>query len=133
MRRLAVLLIVATVSVIALNAQGQVSPSLDIVGIRIGMTVKEAATALKAANPRLMLAPGTHALEGFPQPLLFSMIGIQDATTGPDGTMTRPSEIITLLFTTPPSPEVVWGVKRVYSFLPKEKPDLETTLNALRK
>jgi hypothetical protein len=132
MRRMAVALLVAGMSGIALHGQGG-APSLDVVGIRIGMTVKEAATALKAANPRLRLAPGTRALEGFPQPLLFSIIGNEDSITGPDGIMTRAPETITLLFTTPPSPEVVWGVKRVYNFRPKEQPEMQNMLDALRK
>jgi len=133
MRRMAVTLIVASVSGIALYGQGAGAPSLDVVGIRIGMTVKEAAVALKAANPRLMLSPTTRPLEGFQQPLLFSIIGDEPATTGPNYTMLRGSENIQLLFTTPPSPEVVWGVKRVYNFATKEQPELETTLDALRK
>jgi len=132
MRRMAVTLIVASVSGIALYGQSAGAPSLDVVGIRVGMTVKEAAAALKADNPRLMLSPGTHTLEGFAQPLLFSIIGNEDATTGPNGTMTRANETITLLFTTPPSPEVVWGVKRVYNFLPKEQPEMQNMLEALR-
>jgi len=47
--------------------------------------------------------------------------------------MTRAQETISLLFTTPPSPEVVWGVKRVYNFVPKERPEMQNMLDALRK
>ena len=97
------------------------------------MTTKEAAAALRADNPRLMLAPTTQPLEGFAQPLLLSIIGNEGATTGPNGEVARAAENIELLFTTPPSPETVWAVKRVYSFATKERPDLQATIDALRK
>jgi hypothetical protein len=101
---------------IALYGQGEVGPSLDIVGIRLGMTVKEAAAARRAANPRLMLSPSTKALEGFSQPLLVSIVGTETVTPGADYSVARAGEVIELLFTTPPGPEVVWGIKRQYTF-----------------
>jgi len=126
------LFIFATVSV-TLSGQADVVPSLDVVGIRIGMTVKEAATALRADNPRLMLTPSTRGLEGFAQPLLMSIAGQEGPVSGPNNTVERGGENIELLFTTPPNPEVVWGIKRTYFFATKERPDLQITLDAMRK
>lgn len=133
MHRMAITLMVAGLTGAVLSGQGAGTPSLDVVGIRLGMTTKEAAAALRADNPRLMLAPTTQPLEGFAQPLLLSIIGNEGATTGPTGEVARAAENIELLFTTPPSPETVWAVKRVYSFATKERPDLQATIDALRK
>jgi hypothetical protein len=124
---------VAGLLAIGLNAQSGTAPTLDIVGIKLGMTTREAAAALRADNPRLMLRPTTRTLEGFAQPLLFSIVGQETTTSGPDSTITRAGEDVELLFTTPPGPEVVWGVKRIYTFATKEMPDLQITLDALRK
>lgn len=79
-----------------------------------------------------MLTPTTRTLEGFSQPLLFSIVGQEAITSGPNSTIARAGEDVELLFTTPPSAEVVWGVKRTYNFATKEMPDLQITVNALR-
>jgi len=133
MRRMAVTFIIASVSGVIGFGQNGAAPSLDVVGIRIGMTVKEAAVALKADNPRLMLMPSTGTLEGFSQALLLSMAGREAPSGGPNGEIVRAAENIEVLFTTPPGPEVVWGVQRTYTFATKDRPDLQITLDALRK
>ena len=133
MRRMVGTFIIAGLLAIGLHAQSGTAPSLDIVGIKLGMTTREAAAALRADNPRLMLRPTTTTLEGFAQPLLFSIVGQEAITSGSDSTITRAGEDVELLFTTPPSPEVVWGVKRIYTFATREMPDLQITLDALRK
>jgi hypothetical protein len=115
------------------HAQHEGGPSFDVVGIKLGMTVKDAMLALKANNPRLMLTPFTNRLEGFPDALLFAVGGLEPVTPGPNSTAARSGEKIQILFTMPPSTEVVWGVQRVYDFATKEKPSLENTLEALRK
>ena len=101
--------------------------NLDIVGIKPGMTVKEAMIALRADNPRLMLTPNTHQYEGFADPLLLYVSGLEQPGDG------RGSESIDIFFTMPPSQEVVWGVKRTYSFAINETPSMQNTLEALHK
>ena len=60
-------------------AQGQAPalpapPNLDVVGIKLGMPVKDALAALKADNLGLTLVQQTLQLEGFDQPLLTSVM-----------------------------------------------------------
>jgi hypothetical protein len=133
MRRMAAALMVVGVFAVGIYGQTGAAPSLDIVGIKLGMTTREAAAALRADNPRLMLTPTTRTLEGFSQPLLFSILGQEPITVGPEGGIVRAGEDIVILFTTPPSAEVVWGVKRQYTFAAKDQPDMQVTLDALRK
>src|SRR5712691_1414891 len=60
----------------AKSATGSASGiSLDIVGIKLGMSVKDAMLALKADNPRLTLTPSTLTLEGFAEQLMPSVRG----------------------------------------------------------
>ncbi|HEY7189215.1 MAG TPA: hypothetical protein VH436_21805 [Vicinamibacterales bacterium] len=53
--------------------------------------------ALKADNPRLMLSPSTNRLEGFANPLLFSIAGQEGPVSGPNGTVERGAENIEIV------------------------------------
>jgi hypothetical protein len=97
------------------------------------MTVSDAMRALKAFNPNLLLSPKTFRIEGFPDDLIMSVEGLQNSANAPDGSISRGSENIEILLTQPPNTEVVWGVKRTYTFATKERPSLVNTLQALRK
>jgi hypothetical protein len=107
--------------------------SLDVVGIKPGMTVREAMLALKADNPRLTIAPSTRQYEGFAEPLMPSVTGSEPATPGPNSVIQRAGENVEILFTMLPNQEVVWGVKRTYFFATAERPSLQNTLDALHK
>jgi hypothetical protein len=131
--KLCLVLFAACLSAMAGFAQTGGSPSLDVVGIKPGMTVSDAMRALKAYNPNLNLRPMTFGIEGFPGDLLLEAEGVQAGVNAADGTLARGAETIEILFTQPPTTEVVWGVKRVYNFTPKEKPSLESALQALRR
>ena len=50
--------------------------SLDVVGIKPGMTFKDAMLALKADNPRLTLTPSTRQYEGFTEALMPAGCGL---------------------------------------------------------
>jgi len=76
---------------------------VDIAGMKPGMSVKETMLALRAVNPNLTLNPNTFRLEGF---------GSQDLLDTVNAYTTNGQEQITLAFTVPPGPEVLWGLTR---------------------
>jgi hypothetical protein len=118
----------------AARAQSAGGINLDVVGIRLGMTVKDAMLALKADNPRMTLSPATLELEGFTGPLLFSVAGTEAPTPGgPYNLPLRAGENVEILFTVPPNREVVWAVRRTYFFAGAERPSLQNTLDALHR
>jgi hypothetical protein len=106
--------------------------NLDVVGIKLGMAAKDALLALKADNPRLNLTPASFKFEGFANPLVLSVEGNDRAATNVEA-VHKASERVAILFTTPPSQEVVWSVSRSYTFPTEERPSLQVTLDALRK
>jgi hypothetical protein len=114
-------------------AQNAGGPSLDIVGIKLGMPVKDAMLALKADNAQLTITPFTFRPEGFASELLLTVKGDQAFAPGANYGVERAGESVEILFTLPPNAEVVWGVKREYTFATKERPSPENVLDALRK
>jgi hypothetical protein len=114
-------------------AQNAGGPSLDIVGIKLGMSVKDAMLALKADNAQLTLTPFTFRPEGFTNDLLLMVEGKQLITSSANDQVERAGETVEILFTLPPNAEVVWGVKRQYTFATKERPALENILEALHR
>ena len=106
--------------------------SLDVVGIRPGMTVKAAMLALRADNPRLTIVPSLRQFEGFAEPLMSAVMGSEKVEAGQNSIL-RGAEDVEILFTMPPNQEAVWGVKRTYYFATAERPSLQNTLDALHK
>ena len=100
---------------------------VDVVGIKLGMSLKDAVAAIKADNPKLGLRSDTLTLEGFAQPFVTSVVADQAGVSGQD------KERIQLLVITPPSPQVVWGIRRVYTYSNQTTPSLDNTLAGLRK
>ena len=118
----------------AARAQSAGGINLDVVGIKLGMTVRDSMLALKADNPRMTLTPSTLEFEGFTGPLLFSVAGTEAPTPGGPYTLPlRAGENVEILFTVPPNQEVVWAVRRVYFFAGAERPSLQNTLDALHR
>jgi hypothetical protein len=107
--------------------------SLDVVGIKPGMTIKDAMIALKADNPRLTLVPSLHQFEGFAEPIMPSVTGSEQQTPDPKSGLPRATENVMILFTVLPKQEAVWGVQRNYVFAASERPLLQKTLDALHK
>ena len=103
------------------------APSLDVVGIKLGMPVKTAVATMKAANPRVNVQEDTFQLEGFDQVVLSSIVAAAPGEGGKD------VERFELAFTMPPSPQVVWGVRRTYSYALQNVPAFDLTVAALRK
>jgi hypothetical protein len=100
--------------------------NLDVAGIRIGMTVKEAMLALKADNPNLILNPHKLQLEGFAQDLMTSVDANQMASA------TKGGEDVELLFTVPPNTEALWGIRRSTTYANQERPSMDNIVAALR-
>lgn len=133
MKRIVPILIAVGVFASAGDAKADGAASLDVVGIKLGMTVADAMRALKADNPRMTLTPTSRALEGFASPLVFEVLGNEPVTAGPNFTTARAGEALEILFTLPPGPEVVWGLQRNYHFATGERPSMEATIGALLK
>ena len=64
------------------------APALDVVGIRLGMTMSDAVAAIKADNPKLSVQTQTMALEGFDQPFATAVVANQPTESGKDGEVT---------------------------------------------
>jgi hypothetical protein len=112
----------------AMVAQAQTpTAAVDVVGIKIGMPLKDAIEAIKADNPKLGLQNQTLQVEGFDQPFVISEIADQPGESGKD------KESITLLVTTPPGDQTIWGIRRTYSYSNQTAPSLDNTLAGLRK
>jgi len=97
---------------------------VDIAGMKPGMSVKETMLALRAVNPNLTLNPNTFRLEGF---------GSQDLLDTVNAYTTNGQEQITLAFTVPPGPEVLWGLTRQLKFAENEMPQSGKVLAELQK
>jgi hypothetical protein len=124
------LVLAANTSGAAAQSQPPALPAplnLDIVGIKLGMPIKDALAAVKADNPGLSLTPQTLQLEGFAQPFVTTVMAQQAGVAGKD------TEGLELQFTMPPARQVLWGVRRTYSYTKENMPSLENTLAALRK
>jgi hypothetical protein len=105
---------------------------LDIVGVKLGMTPKDALAALKVHNPGLMLEPKAKVeYEALPGVVLMPVLAnSQNASPSKDGG----SEYMGLLVTYPPSEAFVYGVWRDVSFGKLEsRPTVDYILNGLRK
>jgi hypothetical protein len=103
------------------------APSLDVVGIKLGMPVKTAVATMKANNPRLNVQEDTFQLEGFDQVVLSSIVAAVSGEAGKD------TERFELGISMPPSPQVVWGIRRTYTYAPQNLPSMDLTVAALRK
>jgi hypothetical protein len=96
------------------------SPLPDILGLRTGITAKEAYDLLKAYDPghTVTLEQWTIPQLYGDKPVIFSM---NPATTGPDNQ-------IVVSITLPPNPQVVWHVHRAIGRFTSTKPNVLNTL-----
>jgi hypothetical protein len=118
----------AVIFALAIGTAAQsAAPNLDVVGVKLGMPVKTAVATMKANNPRLTLQEDTFQLEGFDQVVLSS---IEASVSGEAG---KDTEHFSLGITMPPGPQVVWGVRRIYTYAPQNMPSTALTMAALRK
>jgi len=97
---------------------------VDVAGMKPGMTVKDTMLALRDVNPNLTITPDTFRLEGF---------GSQDLVDTVNAYSVSGQEQITLAFTVPPGPEVLWGLRRQLKFAETERPLSEKVLAELQK
>ena len=127
MNKYFVCLIAALTASAATSLVSAASPNLDIVGIKVGMSESDALAVMKAHNPRLLLVQPMHRLKGFSEPVHPSAGGMILPNDQADG------ENVMLLFTMPPSKQVLWGMQRTSSYTPSRRPPTEATLAALRE
>ena len=126
-----VIVVVLTLAVVAVSSAmvcaQTAAPNLDVVGIKLGTSVKAAVAIMKANNPRLMVQEQTLQLEGFDQLVSTAIEGSVSGEAGKD------TEHFQLGVTMPPSSQVVWGINRTYTYATKNMPSLDMTIAALRK
>lgn len=92
-----------------------------------GRSRSTAIAAIKAENPSLGLQNQTMQLEGFAQPFVTLVAADQPGVAGKD------KEAIQVLVVTPPNPQVVWGIRRAYTYSDQTRPLLDNSLAGLRK
>jgi hypothetical protein len=109
---------------IAANAQ-----PLDIIGVKLGMPVKEALAAVKAHNPNIKMQPGpTLEFEALPGVVMTPVL------TGHGKVSDDVTESIGLLVTVAPNEAFVEGVWRYVSFgRPVSRSPVDTILSGMRK
>ncbi len=128
LRELSALLLIALCVGGTPVAQSQTpGASVDVVGIKLGMPMPAAVAAVRADNARLGMQNDTLQLEGFGQPFVTSVVADQAGEAGKD------KEQIQLLITTPPHAQVVWGIRRLYTYSDQTRPSLDNTLAGLRR
>jgi hypothetical protein len=126
MRRLILCLIAPLVATCFVGSAGAAGPTLDVAGIKIGMSEDDAIEALKAHNPRLPLSQPGHRIEGISEPVRPFVTGHVLPTGDLDG------ETVTLLFTMPPGLKILWGIQRTTNYPAPRRPSTEATVAALR-
>ena len=97
---------------------------VEVGGMKPGMSVKDTMLALRALNPDLTLQPNTFRLHGLGDQDLLDTVAAYSASG---------QERITLAFTVPPGPEVLWGVSRQLRFAENERPMSGKVLAELQK
>ena len=105
---------------------------LDVVGIKLGISPKDALAAVKAHNAALALEPKAKLeYEALPGVVMMPVLAsTQNANTSMQGG----SEYMGLLVTYPPNEAFVYGVWRDVSFgRPESRPTIDYILNGLRK
>jgi hypothetical protein len=100
---------------------------VDVVGIRLGMPVRDAVAVIKKHNQRLHVStPNPMRFKSLPNVTFAANVNAQVM----DG---KPLESIQLSVTMPPNEEVVWYVKRVVEFDGDAKPSEANVLASLRQ
>lgn len=94
---------------------------LELSGVRFGMTIQEAAAALRARNPTYRLQPNTMAMPTIPQPVLTYLHAFAAANS---------AERLFVEFTLPPERQRVY---RIYREFPNQRIHRDTLLAALRE
>lgn len=112
-------------------AAGQ-SPQLDVIGIKLGEPMSDALQALKADNPKMKIAPTSFKFADFKDPITVEVDG-QDLEDNNSPVITQATEMVQLMFTTPPAQPAVWAISRYYLFPTVQRPSAQTTIDALRK
>ena len=98
---------------------------VDVVGIKLGMPVKDATAAVKQYNPKMQLYP--HPVGKFD---LLPNVGFSD---GVNARTDNQSEAIELSVAMPPNQEVVWSVVRAITYSGDNRPALANVIAGLRQ
>lgn len=129
----------------AMKKYAQEASFLDIVGIKLGMSPKDAVAAVRAFNSKMQLEtinaqpdmeiPGNSSPVIFPHFIVAHTVGVRRYPTAPvpftldDGS----SDEIVMEFTTPPNPPLLAKVVRQVTFANGQPIPASTLLTALRK
>lgn len=119
------LILIAAATMVAPPSEAA-NPNLDVACVKIGMNLNDAVAALKADNPKFYINTVSHQWEGFSAPL-HPFVLAQSTGDQPGD-----SENISLLITTAPSPERVWGIDRLCGYRADNRPSTVNVVAALR-
>jgi hypothetical protein len=125
--RLAVSLILSIAAAFLASAGNAASPNLDVAGVKIGMSLTDAVAALKADNPKFYINVVSHQWDGLSAPV--HPFVLAQST----GDLPGDSEDFSLLVTTAPGPEQVWGINRLCGYRADNRPSTANVVAALRK
>jgi hypothetical protein len=102
-------------------------PNLDVAGLKIGMSMDNAISALKEDNPSFHISVVSHQWEGFSAPL-HPFVAAQSTGNKPGD-----SENVSLLVTMAPGPAQVWGIDRLCGYRSDNRPSTVNVVAALRQ
>jgi hypothetical protein len=120
-------LLSAVAAIASATALHATVPDLAVAGFKIGMSEDDALAALKSHNARFVINEPALDIQGFSE----SLKPIATAQALANGDLN--GENISLLFTMPPGPTVLWGVQRAMNYVPAHRPALDASLAALRQ
>lgn len=105
---------------------------VDVVGVKLGMSLKAAVDALKARNANITMEPlAMPSYEALPGVVMTPLLNSKKNTSTPSN---EEKEFVGLLVTQVPSEPFVWGMWREVSYEKEEdRPTIETIMAGLRK
>ena len=104
---------------------------VDVVGIKLGMEMKDVLPALKAANPSYQVNTFHAARDTSTPPQSGPVVGVH--ATLPNPGKTPYPETLDIVLTGPPGAGYVYGISRSVPFPPGAQPTLANLVDSLRK
>lgn len=105
----------------------------DILGIKLGMPIKEALLALKAHSPKFRLQPESLKYGMLPNALTYGISAVSSHVTDTSRPLPPSSEKFYFMITMPPNQEVVSKVSRVVTFAKDTVPTQDVLAGDLEK
>ena len=105
----------------------------DILGIKLGMPIKEALLVLKAHSPKFRLQPESVKYDVLPDPLTYGISAVSSNVIDPSRPLPPNSEKLYFMITMPPNQEVVSKLSRIVTFAKDTVPTQDVLATELEK